>query len=84
MANLLACNCKYRKARRLNRARTCPQLPAGCEQTLPTAHGPHQTGKLNRSTRKGGMCWEQGSSEMGAAAHAEGMMGSALQHEPVG
>ena len=32
----------------------------------------------------GGMCWEQGSSEMGAAAHAEGMVGSALQHEPGG
>jgi hypothetical protein len=30
------------------------------------------------------MCWEQGSSEIGAAAHAEGMMGSALQHEPAG
>ena len=27
----------------------------------------------------GGMCWEQGSSEMGAAAHAEGMVGRSMR-----
>ena len=30
------------------------------------------------------MSWGRESSEMGATAHAEGMMGSALEHEPSG